>query len=51
MMTSLICVTKMKTLFQVIKTTFSHSQLYRQEENDINVVHDSIADGLMAIYQ
>jgi hypothetical protein len=31
--------------------TSSHSQLYGQEESDINVVHDSIANGLMTMYQ
>jgi hypothetical protein len=31
--------------------TSSHSQLYGQEESGMNDVRDSIADGLMAIYQ
>jgi hypothetical protein len=52
MMTSLICVTKMKTLFQVMKTlTSSHSQLYEREEIDINALLDSITDALMTMYQ
>jgi hypothetical protein len=51
MMTSLICVTKMKTLFEVIKTQHLLSQLYGQGESDMNVVRDSIIDGLMTMYQ
>jgi hypothetical protein len=31
--------------------TSSHSQLYGQEESDMNVVRDSIANGLMIMYQ
>jgi hypothetical protein len=31
--------------------TSSHSQLYGQEESDMNVVRDSIANGLMTMYQ
>jgi hypothetical protein len=31
--------------------TSSHSQLYGQEESDMNVLRDSIADALMAMYQ
>jgi hypothetical protein len=30
--------------------TSSHSQLYKKEESDINVVRDSIANGLMTMY-
>jgi hypothetical protein len=31
--------------------TSSRSQLYGQEKSDINIVRDSIADGLMTTYQ
>jgi hypothetical protein len=31
--------------------TSSHSQLYGQEESDMNALRDSIADALMAMYQ
>jgi hypothetical protein len=31
--------------------TSSHSQLYGQEESGMNVVHDSIANDLMTMYQ
>jgi hypothetical protein len=31
--------------------TSFHSQLYGQEESDMNIVRDSIADALMAMYQ
>jgi hypothetical protein len=31
--------------------TSSHSQLYGQEKSDMNAVRDSIADGLMTMYQ
>jgi hypothetical protein len=31
--------------------TSSHSQLYGQEESDMNIVHDSITNGLMKMYQ
>jgi hypothetical protein len=31
--------------------TSFHSQLYGQEESDINIVRDNIADGLITIYQ
>jgi hypothetical protein len=48
MMTSLICVTKIKTLEDV---TSSYSQLYGQEEIDINALLDSIIDALMTMYQ
>jgi hypothetical protein len=33
------------------EATSSHSQLYGQEDSDMNVVHDSITDGLMTMYQ
>jgi hypothetical protein len=47
-MTYLICMMKMKNLFQSHKDTpSSHSQLYGQEESDINVVRDRIINGLM----
>jgi hypothetical protein len=31
--------------------TSSHSQLYGQEESDMNALRDSIADALMTMYQ
>jgi hypothetical protein len=32
-------------------TTTFHSQLYGQEESDMNTIRDSIADALMTMYQ